>query len=147
MFVILRQNLLNTSKISLWAKICRFDGTEQDTEPPPTHPTMAAVLYYPFVFKRGPFAVPNIKSAIKRVKVAERNRLRNKAWRSSIRTVKNKVVETLNSPKPEKAAEALQNAYSVIDRAVSKGVLHKNAAARRKSRLAKRILEQTASAR
>jgi small subunit ribosomal protein S20 len=89
--------------------------------------------------------VPNIKSAIKRVKVADRNRLRNKAWRSSVRTVRTKVVDILKSGKTEKAAEALQNAYSVIDRAVSKGVLHKNAAARRKSRLAKQILATTAA--
>jgi len=105
------------------------------------------MIYLPFVFKRGSFAVPNIKSAIKRVKVAERNRLRNKAWRSSIRTVRNKVAETIKSGKPEAAAEALQNAYSVIDRSVSKGVLHKNAAARRKSRLAKQYLVATAAAR
>ncbi len=89
--------------------------------------------------------MPNIKSAIKRVKVADRNRLRNKAWRSSVRTVRTKVVDILKSGKTEKAAEALQNAYSVIDRAVSKGVLHKNAAARRKSRLAKQILATTAA--
>ncbi len=90
--------------------------------------------------------MPNIKSAIKRVKVADRNRLRNKSWRSSVRTVRTKVVDELESGKPEMATEALQNAYSVIDRAVSKGVLHKNAAARRKSRLAKRILVKAAKA-
>jgi small subunit ribosomal protein S20 len=98
------------------------------------------MLYYPSVSKRVLLPVPNIKSAIKRVKVAERNRLRNKSWRSSVRTVRTAVVDTVKSAKPEAATEALQNAYSVIDRAVSKGVLHKNAAARRKSRLAKRIL-------
>jgi len=98
------------------------------------------MLYYPSVSKRVLVPVPNIKSAIKRVKVAERNRLRNKSWRSAVRTVRTGVVDTVKAGKPEAVTEALQNAYSVIDRAVSKGVLHKNAAARRKSRLAKRIL-------
>jgi small subunit ribosomal protein S20 len=95
----------------------------------------------------GALAVPNIKSAIKRVKVSERNRLRNKAWRSSVRTARTKVVDTLKGGTTENLEKALQNAYKVIDMAVSKGVLHKNAAARRKSRMAKAVLKQTAPAR
>jgi len=61
-------------------------------------------------------------------------------WRSSVRTVRNLVVETLKPGDAKEIAKALQQAYKVIDMAVSKGVLHKNAGARRKSRLAKQAL-------
>jgi small subunit ribosomal protein S20 len=80
--------------------------------------------------------VPRIKSAIKRVEVAERNRDRNRSWKSAIKTAKNEVMEAIKSAKAADAAAALKSAYSVIDRAVSKGILHKNTAARKKSRLA-----------
>jgi small subunit ribosomal protein S20 len=83
--------------------------------------------------------VPNIKSAIKRVEVAERNNVRNRFWKSTMRTSSNKVEEALDAAKPQDAVAALTGAYSSIDRAVAKGVLHKNAAARRKSRLAARV--------
>jgi small subunit ribosomal protein S20 len=83
--------------------------------------------------------VPNIKSAIKRVKVAERNRLRNRGWRTSIRSVRTEVATAATGKNKETSQTALNNAYKVIDMAVSKGVLHKNAAARRKSSLAKSI--------
>ena len=79
--------------------------------------------------------MPKIKSAIKRVEVAERNRVRNKAWKSSIRTARS-AVEELAPQGEAKALDALKEAYSLLDGAVSKGILHKNTAARRKSRLA-----------
>jgi small subunit ribosomal protein S20 len=81
--------------------------------------------------------VPRIKSAVKRVEVTERNRERNRAWRSSIRTARNKVENALDSKDANLSVEALKGAYSTIDRAVAKGVLHKNTAARRKARLVK----------
>lgn len=87
--------------------------------------------------------MPNIKSAIKRVEVAERNRLRNRAWRTSVRTVQNQVADTSKAGNAKEIAKALQRAYKVIDMAVSKGILHKNAAARRKSRLAKQASART----
>ncbi len=80
--------------------------------------------------------MPNIKSAIKRVKVAERNRQNNRAWKTSVRTAKVEVISATTGTK-DACQKALNSAYKVIDMAVSKGVLHKNAAARRKSRLAK----------
>ena len=80
--------------------------------------------------------MPNIKSAIKRVKVAERNRLNNRTWKTSVRNARTEVVTSSNGTKDARE-KALNTAYKVIDMAVSKGVLHKNAAARRKSRLAK----------
>jgi len=83
--------------------------------------------------------VPNIKSAIKRVTVAERNRVRNRHWKSNMRTARTKVEEAIDAAKPADAATALHMAYSMIDKAVAKGVLHKNAANRRKSRMAKKL--------
>lgn len=85
--------------------------------------------------------MPNIKSAIKRVQVAERNRLRNKQWKSSIRSRRNEVEEAIKSANPKNAQEALKSAYQLIDKAVAKGVLHRNTAARRKSRLAMEVLK------
>ncbi len=84
--------------------------------------------------------MPNIKSAIKRVKVAERNRKKNRTWRTSVRTVTREVGETLDKGgKADDNQKAISQAHKIIDMAVSKGILHKNAAARRKSRLAKQV--------
>ena len=81
--------------------------------------------------------MPNIKSAKKRVLVSERNRLRNVAIKTGIKTAVKKVYDAIKSEAAEeKILDALNSAYSLIDRAVSKGVMHKNTAARRKSRLA-----------
>lgn len=77
--------------------------------------------------------MPRIKSAIKRVEVAERNRERNRAWKSSVRTARTQFEEAVG--KEGNQQEALNNAFSVIDRAVAKGILHRNTGARRKARL------------
>ncbi len=80
--------------------------------------------------------MPNIKSAEKRVEIAERNKLRNVAIKSSVKTAVKKVYEAIKEKAEEKQIqEFLNKAYSLIDKAVSKGVLHKNTAARKKSRL------------
>lgn len=88
----------------------------------------------------------NTKSAIKRVQIAERNRLRNKAYSSAVKTLVKKYFSTLEAyaanPTPELKQEVQQRmsaAYSKIDRAVKRGVLHRNNGARKKSRLAKRL--------
>ena len=84
--------------------------------------------------------MPNIKSAIKRVKVAEKKRLRNKPIRSTARTyVRNarRAIDSGQLDMPDTEA-ALQKALSYLDHAASKGVIHKNNAARRKSRLMQR---------
>lgn len=80
--------------------------------------------------------MPRIKSAIKRVEIEERNRLRNRHWKSAVRNARSKVAEALRGSDNNAANAALNEAYSIIDRAVSKGVLHPNDAARKKSRLA-----------
>ena len=84
--------------------------------------------------------MPKIKSAIKRVDIAERNRLNNKSWKSAVRTVRNKVEDSLKVADTAAAETALREAYSVIDTAVSKGILHLNSASRKKARLAQKIL-------
>lgn len=88
----------------------------------------------------------NIKSAIKRVQVAERNRLRNKAYKSAVRTLMKKYFAAVNayaaSPSPETKQEVQQHmaaAFSKIDKAVKCGVLHRNNGARKKSRLTHEI--------
>lgn len=85
----------------------------------------------------------NTKSAIKRVKIAERNRLRNKAYKSAVKTLMKKYFAAVQAyaanPSPELRQEVQQHmalAYSKIDRAVKRGVLHGNTGARKKSRLA-----------
>lgn len=81
--------------------------------------------------------MPNIKSAEKRVDIAERNRLRNVAVKTGIKTAVKKVYDTIKSEEgEEKIQETVNKVYSLIDRAVSKGVIHKNTAARKKSRIA-----------
>ena len=81
--------------------------------------------------------MPNIKSAIKRVQIAERNRIRNRKVKSTIKTAIRSLQEEVNADKDsEKVPELLNKCNSLIDKAVSKGVYHKNTASRKKSRLA-----------
>jgi small subunit ribosomal protein S20 len=88
--------------------------------------------------------VPNIKSAVKRVQIAERNRLRNKTYSSAVKTLIKKyfaaVDAHLASPSPDSiqvVQASMSAAYSKIDKAVKRGVLHKNNGARKKARLAR----------
>ena len=77
----------------------------------------------------------NIKSAKKRVLIAEANRQRNVAWKSSIKTAMKKVLELAQAGDKDAMNTALSKVYQLCDKAVSKGILHKNTAARKKSRL------------
>ncbi len=86
----------------------------------------------------------NIKSQIKRNKTNERRRLRNKAARSEIKT-RVKLAVSAATDAPDEAAEALRTAVKRIDKAAAKGIIHKNQAANRKSRLMRRIARQTSS--
>lgn len=95
----------------------------------------------------------NIKSAIKRVKIAERNRLRNKTYKSSVKTLTKKYLAAVESYTANPSAELkqevqqrLSDAFSKIDKAVKEGVLHRNNGARKKSRLAKALKRQEAVA-
>lgn len=82
--------------------------------------------------------LPQIKSAIKRVKVSEKKRVRNNRVRSQVRTAIRGFRRSLGVSGAD-SSEALVAAISQIDRAASKGVLHRNTAARRKSRLTKAL--------
>ena len=77
----------------------------------------------------------NIKSAKKRVLIAEANRQRNVAAKSSIKTAVKKALALAVEGNKEDLAAAISNVYKLCDKAVSKGILHKNTAARKKSRL------------
>ena len=81
----------------------------------------------------------NIKSQIKRNKTNEKARQRNKAVRSEVRSYVRVVRENIASGNKDEAQQAYAVAARKLDKAVSKGVLHKNNAANRKSRLATQI--------
>lgn len=88
----------------------------------------------------------NIKSAIKRVQIAERNRLRNKSYKSAVKTLMKKCFAAVDtyaaSPTSESkqtVQEQLSLAYSRIDKAVKTGALHRNSGARKKSQLMKAV--------
>ena len=78
----------------------------------------------------------NSKSAKKRILVAERNRVRNQAVKTRVKTMAKKVLATLEVKDVEAAKAALSVAYKEFDKAVSKGILKKNTASRKKARLA-----------
>lgn len=80
----------------------------------------------------------NIKSQMKRNKTNEKARLRNKAVKSEFRTAIRRFNEAAESSDPTKAQEAARKATRLLDRAVSKGVIHRNQAANKKSAVAKR---------
>lgn len=81
----------------------------------------------------------NTPQAKKRVRQAEKRRLHNAGLRSMLRTYIKKVVEAINSKNSEAAQKAYQEAVPVIDRMACKGIIHKNKAARHKSRLTAHI--------
>jgi small subunit ribosomal protein S20 len=89
--------------------------------------------------------VANIKSQIKRNKQNEKAHQRNKAVKSELRTHVRKFREAVETGNVEAATSALQVASRKLDKAVSKGVIHKNQAANRKSAIAKRYAELAAS--
>ena len=83
----------------------------------------------------------NIKSQIKRNKQNEKAHQRNKSVKSELRTHVRKFREAVESGNVEAATAALQVASRKLDKAVSKGVIHKNQAANRKSAIAKKLVE------
>jgi small subunit ribosomal protein S20 len=81
----------------------------------------------------------NIKSAIKRNKQNEKRRIRNRVYRGRARTFVKKALTGIEEGNLEEARAAAQDAISALDKAAQKGVIHKNNAARRKSRLMHRL--------
>ena len=85
----------------------------------------------------------NIKSAKKRVLIAQQNTERNTAFKSAIKTAVKKVLAIAVSEDQAELNTALSKVYQLCDKAVSKGILHRNTAARKKSRLTKAIKKLT----
>lgn len=81
----------------------------------------------------------NIKSQIKRIRTNEKRRLRNQSVKSELKTLVRKTREAVEAGDKDAAIEALKAASRKLDKAVSKGVIHKNQAANRKSKLAARV--------
>ena len=93
----------------------------------------------------------NIKSALKRIEVAERNRLHNRSYKSAVKTLSKAYLAAAEAyqadPTPENltvAQDKMAQAYSKIDKAVKRGVIHSNTAARKKSHLAHAIKRKDA---
>lgn len=86
----------------------------------------------------------NIKSAIKRIRSNKRKQVRNQAVRTHARGAVRDARAVIDSGSAEETANAIKGAYSALDRAAQKGVIHKRNAARRKSRLMKRLAKATA---
>ena len=82
--------------------------------------------------------MPNIKSAIKRVKTSEARNAQNTTAKSAMRTAVKKVEAAITLNDATAAKDALVTASSKLDKAAAKGLIHKNAAARKKSRLMKK---------
>ena len=86
----------------------------------------------------------NIKSQIKRNKQNEKARLRNKSVKSALKTAVRKFHEAAAGTDNEATLAAFRDAERKLDRAVSKGVIHKNQAANRKSAIAKKAVQLSA---
>ena len=81
----------------------------------------------------------NIKSQIQRIRTNEKRRQRNLAVKSELKTLVRRTREAVEAGDKEAAIEALRIASRKLDKAVSKGVIHRNQAANRKSKLARRV--------
>lgn len=86
----------------------------------------------------------NTKSSEKRIRSNEHKRVRNQMYRSRVKTMVRKAEEQILSG--QDSAEAIRQAMSTLDKAAGKGIIHKNNAARRKSRLAARLAKFLAAA-
>ena len=83
----------------------------------------------------------NIKSQIKRIKTNEKARLRNKSVKSSLKTAIRKYREAADSGDVAAATTLMRDASKALDKAASKGVIHANQAANRKSAMAKKVAQ------
>lgn len=83
--------------------------------------------------------MPNIKSSVRSVKTDAERRAKNAPAKAAVRNASRKVVALTQSGSKEDAQATLAVASGLLDKAARKGIIHKNAAARKKSRLAKKI--------
>lgn len=79
------------------------------------------------------------KSVLKRIRQNEKRRLRNQAWRTRIKTVVKKVEEAINKNDKDTIKRVLNEAVKIISKAASKGIIHKNTASRKISKLMKKV--------
>jgi small subunit ribosomal protein S20 len=91
------------------------------------------------LYLRRSFSLANTKSALKAIRVSERRRLRNQPIRTGVKTAVRKARAAIATGATEQAEQATVLAQSKLDKAASKGVLHWRNAARRKSRLMRRL--------
>lgn len=89
--------------------------------------------------------MPHTKTAKKRLRQNEKRRLRNKAVKKGIRVQVKKFTQAPKDATPEQLQTELRAAFKKLDKAAAKRVIHPNAAARRKSRLAKRLNKAAAA--
>jgi small subunit ribosomal protein S20 len=87
--------------------------------------------------------VANSKSAEKRARTNERRRIRNQSYKSATRTMVRKAERAVAAGTPEVMATAVGDAISKLDKAAGKGIIHRNAAARKKSRLMAKLNKAT----
>lgn len=83
--------------------------------------------------------MPNTKSAMKAMRQSSRRRTINLKTKTNLKAAVKQVKKSVVEKKPKEALAELQKAYSALDKASKKGVIHKNTASRKKSRLAKAI--------
>jgi len=89
--------------------------------------------------------MPRTKSAMKQLKKSLKRRMRNKSVKSACKTAIKRVFEAMERKDVESAKEALRHAVSLLDKAASKSVIHKNTASRKQSRLMKKFNQFLAS--
>ncbi|MDD2554196.1 MAG: 30S ribosomal protein S20 [Desulfotomaculaceae bacterium] len=87
--------------------------------------------------------MPNIKSAVKRVEITRKRTIRNTKLKSALRTTIRRFEEAMKISDRDEASLKLRKAVIALDKAVTKGILHKNAASRKKSRLTKKFNKLT----
>ena len=88
----------------------------------------------------------NTKSALKRIRSSEKRRLRNRRVRTEARTYIKRAGVQIEAGEMEEARKSVADAIRALDKAAEKGILHKNNAARRKSRLMSKLNEATSGA-
>jgi small subunit ribosomal protein S20 len=101
------------------------------------------IEYKVLILRREVNNLPNIKSAIKRVKVTQKKNLRNRMIKSAMRTQLKKFDTAVSANQAD--ATILSATQGAVDKALAKGVIHKNAANRKKARLAKRLAKAAAA--
>ena len=91
--------------------------------------------------------MPNNLSSIRRLRISSRNRLRNKIYKSSVKTLMKKTIDSINdiNINDEIKKQYLSNAYSRIDKAIKKHIIPKNQGSRKKSKLLKEYKKNTNS--